>query len=696
MTTAYRDAVLADSPGGYWRLDMVGAAANGQAVPDSSSNDHHGALVLSAEPGFAPYGAATMIETDAASRAMFVSHFPGGGHGSYNFHPQSTCYVSIPDHADFDAGDVTCECWYKPGDMDYYGGPANTDMTILGKSDAYRVGLIWGPVVFPPGGALGEVWFRFFFEVKLSDNSFARVTAGSLVPITSTPYHLVGIRQGTTLALYINTSLEASGSSPALATNSNSSPVVIGSTTFLSTTLATIDECAIYDHALTFDRIQAHYEAAKLSLPAYFTSTTRVSLDIDTDAVIPVDFPFSHNWAQAVGGSPVSVRETLSWRTNTIQSEPDYQQRINAQPHTAERSLDYSVTVTAIQRARLRNALHVPGETYRIPIETDWMPLTSDALAGANTLELDTTLRDFEVGSYCVAVPDPYDPTSYQFFQIAALTDTDITTVEDVGDELPEGAPVYACRLAVLPDEDLSPESHSADRETWRLNFKILSTEISTRRVTAYTPAATYRGLEIFDRSVVKVEWLDAKSYQFGRRFEGTGNNSGDDYYRALDTGSSGLIPAAVTLVARAELSAYYGWLEARQGKQNPLWVISEERDFEKTARVSGTVIKVLASDYERTFTTGRRDLAFLKSDGTLFYRRVAAVQDNGDGTESLTVDSTVSLSDYNAVTRISFLKYCTLSSDEISLDFHRDLGTPGNFIVESGFALREMLYSPE
>ena len=63
MSTAYFDAVMADNPLGYWRLDKIGAATSGEEVEDSSGNDLHGTLNFGSQPdGFQPWGYALEID----------------------------------------------------------------------------------------------------------------------------------------------------------------------------------------------------------------------------------------------------------------------------------------------------------------------------------------------------------------------------------------------------------------------------------------------------------------------------------------------------------------------------------------------------------------------------------------------------------------------------------------------------------
>jgi predicted phosphodiesterase len=62
----------------------------------------------------------------------------------------------------------------------------------------------------------------------------------------------------------------------------------------------------------------------------------------------------------------------------------------------------------------------------------------------------------------------------------------------------------------------------------------------------------------------------------------------------------------------------------------------------------------------------GRRYLAFIPTDGTAnVYRKVTASVDNGDGTETLTLDTSTGKAFPMASTQVSFLVFARLASDE-------------------------------
>jgi hypothetical protein len=688
MSTAYFDAVMADAPLAYYPLDRVGTAANGDEIEDISGNDYHATLCYrNASGSMEPYGRATGIETSTASRGMWTfsdnnSHVAGDLTYAWN----------ADNDLDLD-GDFTLEAWCKS----LSNVASASSYAFFGKRGRFR---LFRKHRGSPGA--GEANFYFALSVVLTDATTYTVEA-ALPVFNNTYYHVVGGRTGTTIFIRINSAFLATATIPALDNaaasetalsltpcNPPGDSLFIGGVPFNDVHNDTdLDECALYDYALGASRIEAHYQAAKLSLPLSATIKVRAAVSLDADQIIPVAFPYAHNYAKALGGQSVAIRETLDYSTLNNRSQPDYLQRIGAAPHGPERSLDYQVTLsTPNQRARYHAALFRPGQTYTVPVWTDWTELTAEGTGGASSLSLDTVKRDIEIGSYIGACSDPYDPRTYQFFKVGSRDDTSTTfSTGTIGTTLPDESPVFPARLMTL--EDAQPVSHTRDRETWALTFRVLSTELSSRRVTAYTPTETYKSLERFTLSPATVEWLDEKGYQLQRRQGG-----GDDFQEAVDTGSARTIPVRVLLTTRDELSEFYGWLDARQGKKNGLWVVTDEKDMEVTARTA-TTITITAIDYTSKYNLhhARRDIEFTKVDGTYVRRRITACVNNGNGTETLTMATGVpNLAD---IARVSFLRYCVCTSDTFELTFHRDLSEVGAHIVECSFSFTELLFSP-
>ena len=665
--------MLADTPVLYWRLDMVGPATNGDTIPDTSGNSRTGTLLWEptpfsdgAPPTPNPYGYASPIETDAASREFYAYS---------NAYPTTTGTSTIRRATETETqptGDAACECWIRPKG----GMPSASDVHLVGTND---FGLQWS-------FASGFARFAAYLYDSAGTLFKAIDTSFTIDDYIDRSFHCVAVRSGNSLLLYIDGTLRATTSiSSALPTRTSGGNFVCGHDSSLTFHLARYDEAAFYDHALTGTRVLAHYEAAKLVLSLRATITISVGVELNTDQIIPTNLGFAHNFSETFGDSQIPIVEELSYKTNVNQSEPDYQQRVNARPHGAYRTLEYQLSPSSgAARSRLQGALWTPARMYCLPVWTDSGITTGSAGSGTDTIPVDTTKRDYQVGSYCGACTDLQNPASYQFFQILAVSDTQLTLSSLIDTTIPSGSPVFPARLASISDDSLAVKSFAADHEDQVLRFEVLESELSTRRITAYTPSTTYLSTEVLSLESAKVSFLDSRPYDIARRIQAHGR----DYQYALDTGSPQSFPVRFLLTSRSALSDFYGWLDARQGKQNPLWVSTKERDYIATARPTSTTLTVTKAGF--AFHHGRRHLEILKTDGSFVRLKLTAITDNGS-TETLTTSDTFPV--FADIAKVSFLKYCVLAQDAVQIRYHKG-GANGAVIAESTLSFKELLTS--
>ena len=442
---SWLETVLSFNPVAFWRLD----ALSGTVMTNSSGNDHHGELYNDSPSDF---GLGSPIETDPDSKAMFgragfatASDLPdlSGAH---------TWIVWMYNDSHGPMAGIGRNNQWSLSNSNLLGFSA-TDLAATRFSDGAGNNQTLDFSVAP------DAWFML---ARTRNTNVGRL-------------YVNGVLRDETTTLSVG-DFSYDGDADLWTVGESSGPTA----SFYKS--AGVDEAILFDTALTAAQILEIYESALASLPVSATITVRVVVELDTDQVTPVDFPFLPNMADAISGSPQPIVEHLSWRTNVNQSEPDYQQRINAQPYHVERTVEYAITPTSSRaRAMMQAALWTPGQTYRLPIAKDWGTLTAQGTAGANTLSLDTTLRDYEIGSHVVVFGSVYEPWTAQFFEITSRTDTQLGITPDVGTTLPIGSTVMPARLAILPEDTLSINSHLIDRETAALQLEILSNRVKLK-----------------------------------------------------------------------------------------------------------------------------------------------------------------------------------------------------------------------
>lgn len=126
----------------------------------------------------------------------------------------------------------------------------------------------------------------------------------------------------------------------------------------------------------------------------------------------------------------------------------------------------------------------------------------------------------------------------------------------------------------------------------------------------------------------------------------------------------------------RAAAAEYDTFLAARCGRAVPFWLPNWRGDVELAAPIGSTDVTILikSCDYSRLMFTaaGRRHLAIMLNNGTSqLYREILAAVDNGNETETLTINSSLGVTAPVATTFISWLLFCRLETDRPERHWH-------------------------
>ena len=218
----YSQAVRADVPAVYWRFEET----SGTVAADSSGNGRNGAYV-----GNPTLGAAL---SSPLGRAITLSHTSG----------DAVAQGAAP-WARFSA--FTLEAWIKPSQTQYAEAPI-----IIDK------GSVWNMIITADGHP----------AIQFPGAPSQRVLGPATLSVGSV-YHLVGTYTPGTphgvMTLYVNGALMGTGTDEPSSIPDQDTPIHVGQglSPLEWDVAGTIDEVAIYDHALTAEAILNHYNAGK-------------------------------------------------------------------------------------------------------------------------------------------------------------------------------------------------------------------------------------------------------------------------------------------------------------------------------------------------------------------------------------------------------------------------------------------------
>jgi hypothetical protein len=662
----YEETVLADTPALYYRLDMVGAAVNGDTIPDLSGNNLHGTLEF-IQPGTTPepYGYPSPIETDEGSR-----EFRGFNQGTFS----STRVARIGRASDSQIepdGDFALEGWLRLPNA-------------TGGSAAF------GTIMQVMFGRTGSI-FAYIDHFNFIAGCVIDTAGTGWLIVSPTPveygvsYHTVIERLGNALILKINGVLQnfttiTSGlpnrmDAPGTFLNASGGiqqlPAFFVHPYQIAQMDARYDEIAFYNAALG-SRAAAHYEAALNTLELRGTCNIRTSVQLDgSDDPDPVAYPFRHNWSEP-------VIERLRWRTSLFKPE-NGSTEFARQRSALRRSVEYQHLLYNENLRRQFEARSFGGRKSLVQFEPDKVQVAS-LPAATTAVTFDTVHMDFEVGHYALIWQD--DDT-YEYKLLTAVDDSGVQWDGNLTRDYVNPW-LKPARIARLPaSQDMDAETDTIGNASTIYEYQLEDEPLNSRRITPFVETLTYRDREVFDlrewqghdySEIPKIEFAaDRAELDFG-----TGVVSQKQYR----WGAEQITPYNMNLQGRPLIAKYLGWLYRRAGMNTPFWMPTFRQDLEP---LLGDTLDLTVRGHEYTQlyapADNRIDLAFVYFDSTVIMRRIEAAVADGMN-DLLTLDAAVPT--FTNLRWLCFLRRVILSSDDLEIAWETDN------VVQVAFAVRD------
>lgn len=112
-------------------------------------------------------------------------------------------------------------------------------------------------------------------------------------------------------------------------------------------------------------------------------------------------------------------------------------------------------------------------------------------------------------------------------------------------------------------------------------------------------------------------------------------------------------------------------FFNTRRGMAVPFWIPTWRQDLPLASSIASSVtsMSILLSDYTLFMfpDVARRTICIFMSDGSTIFRQITGTIDNGDGTETLTLDSAPGVN-VPQDTMVSYLLFCRLDTDELEI----------------------------
>lgn len=406
------------------------------------------------------------------------------------------------------------------------------------------------------------------------------------------------------------------------------------------------------------------------------------TLQISTDGPPTIDAAYLFNFTDAndpqltVIGSRITawvwqptwtepMLERLEWMTDVITAYDGTEQRIKLRG-TPRRNFEFSFVASGTMRRKLDSAIYGWGaRNWAVPVWTDGELLTTQASAGASTITVSTSNRDYHAGGLVILLADS---GSYEVAEISSKTSTTLTLLRPLNNTwAAQSCTVYPVRTARL-QQTYGYNRFTGDVAYGRVRFD--SEEIND--YTAATEATTYRGYPVLTE---KPNWIRNIDVTFDRKLAVIDFGYGEK--AVFD--ESGVPTIAQNfewfLESKQRIADFRAWLYARAGKYSAFWTPTWVDDMVVNATIASgsTTVDINYMEYTRHISAKlhRKDIRIELNNGTVFYRRITGSTEVNSTTERISIDSALGIQVLpSEISRVSFMALSRLDADGVEINY--------------------------
>lgn len=357
--------------------------------------------------------------------------------------------------------------------------------------------------------------------------------------------------------------------------------------------------------------------------------------------------------------------ERLIWLTDVIEARDGTEQRISLRK-IPRREIDYHVVASG-REARATEALlwGWQGRIYALPMWQDIQRLTAAVSVGATSITVDTTDREYAVGSLVILMAA--DGTN-EVIEISGVSSGSLSLATPAQQSWLVGTPIMPARLARLASA-IDTTRHSAD--VLEADFKWRIEPLEPVMGTAAASPTQYRGNDVLLR---QPNWIGGLDQQLTRQLDEIDGDTGPRAIVDRPGRPTQIRSYSWLLKTRAEIRQQKDWLARRNGRQRPVWVPTWTTDMVLAVQASAVDTTLIIEDvgYRLWYAlqAGRRDLAIRLPDGSRILRRITAADQVVAGQERITIDAAAGQI-LPVGTRASYIGLHRLDADQIEIAWH-------------------------
>lgn len=362
------------------------------------------------------------------------------------------------------------------------------------------------------------------------------------------------------------------------------------------------------------------------------------------------------------------MAETIEYLTDVMKAYSDNEQRRGLR-QLPRRGLRFrALALTAIDAAGMESMVWGwQNQPFGVPWWPDASAMTADTPAGSFFIPCNTVDRQFAAGGLCCIWRGEFLFEALEVASVApgGITVSSPTQLSWTGSPATLVMPVFTARL-----------SDKVEVRRWSSSIDQIDLDFMGEAMQA-APAPTlsltqYKGIDVLE---ISPNWEAALNRVYKRSIVIIDPKIGP--LTAVDKGGSAVVEQEFPwfLNSHSAATTFRAFVLRRFGQMNSFWIPTWDQDLVLAVGVgaSDTGIVIKSEFYSQFFfpNPARRFIAFIPQDGSgNVYRKITASADNGNGTESLVLDTPTGKAFPASTTMISFLTLARLGSDRTQIDW--------------------------
>lgn len=363
-----------------------------------------------------------------------------------------------------------------------------------------------------------------------------------------------------------------------------------------------------------------------------------------------------------------NYEESYQYMTNVLTSYNDKEQRVGLRNYP-RLSIDYSAIISKVRYEFITAVMWKTSSfEFTIPYWSDSSKLTSEITSPTTTIAVDETdYRKFEIGKFIIIT----DLQVFEVLTIDSFTTNSITVTSPTSNSwdnvntkvYPAVSVRFKSNPSIIPiKEDLFEAKFSFESAE---TISVDNTEIST----------LYRSIGILTDTS---NWLKQHSTTYAKKVE-TIDSGTSKTKRVITVGETNSIIQKYNLYETTKLNVYntLNYLMYRKGKLKPIWIPTWTSDLTLALPIDSIDTEIYINYIGLNtyyMSINKRDIMIKLNDGSQYFRRISNPIDQGDGTEKVSMDSSlpvsVALSDVRIICFVSLMR---LNSDSIKITWRNE-----------------------